>query len=262
MSKLTLFSWGYKGWGNSIPQLLHATQTAEQARGFLPPLFVDIRFRRAVRAEGFKEKAFEKVLGPERYIWLKDLGNANITDADATKAKISNKNAVNDLIDIAMSAAKKNQRLIFFCSCHSQDQNCHRHLVAKLTLQAAKKRTIPLTIAEWPGDEPTKIPALTFQITKAHFNKLLTEQDFPGIPIEEKLAELYFALPWGSLVWVQEGERRALVGTGPAMIRAGKWFLPAIGWEYTDEEYDVNDFHEFINKELKKIKLNLFTSGI
>ena len=86
---------------------MHATQTAEQARGFQPPVFVDIRFRRAVRAEGFKEKAFEKVLGPERYIWMKDLGNANITDADATKAKISNENAVNDLIDIAIDAATR-----------------------------------------------------------------------------------------------------------------------------------------------------------
>lgn len=262
MTELTLFSWGYKGWGNSIPQLLHATQTAELTRGFQPPVFVDIRFRRAVRAEGFKEKAFEKILGTDRYIWMKDLGNANINDTDATKAKIHNENAVNDLIDLAMSAAKKKQRLIFFCSCHSQDPNCHRHIVARLTILAAKKRKISLTIAEWPGDEPSKKPLLTIQITKAFFNKLSTEHGFSGIPIDTKIAEQCYALPWGTLVYVQEGEKRAFVGTGPSMIRAGKWFLPVVGWECTGGEYDLNDFYEFIQKEIKKSKLIALTNTI
>lgn len=260
MEKLTLFSWGYKGWGNSIQQLLHATSTAEQLRGFQPPIFVDIRFRRAVRAEGFKEKAFEKVLGPERYIWMKDLGNANISDMVATKAKISNPASVNALIDLAITATKNKQRLIFFCSCHCQDQDCHRHIVTKLALQAAKKRKLSLSIIAWPGEEPQQNPIFTFQITKSLFNKLSAEHAFPGIPIDSNSVEQYFALPWGTPVWVQEGNRRALVGTGPAMIRAGKWFLPALCWVCSDGEYPLNDFHMFIQKKRKKCKFSAFSN--
>jgi len=37
---LTVFAWGYEGWGNSTRELLQAFDTAEQARGFEPPVFV------------------------------------------------------------------------------------------------------------------------------------------------------------------------------------------------------------------------------
>jgi hypothetical protein len=40
---LSLFSWGYWGWGNAARQLVEAVDAVEQARGFQPPLFVDVR---------------------------------------------------------------------------------------------------------------------------------------------------------------------------------------------------------------------------
>lgn len=49
----TIFTWGYYGWGNHTPQLLDAVDAVETSRGFEPPMFVDIRIRRTVRAKGF-----------------------------------------------------------------------------------------------------------------------------------------------------------------------------------------------------------------
>jgi hypothetical protein len=50
MPTTTLFTWGYYGWGNATPQLVEAVDAVEHSRGFAPPLFVDIRIRRSVRA--------------------------------------------------------------------------------------------------------------------------------------------------------------------------------------------------------------------
>lgn len=75
MDKMTLFAWGYYGWGNATPQLVEAVDAVETSRGFKPPQFVDIRIRRAVRAKGFQGNAFEKLLGPSRHRWMKSLGN-------------------------------------------------------------------------------------------------------------------------------------------------------------------------------------------
>ena len=37
MSRITIFSWGYWGWGNATPQLVHLVDSVEAARGFNPP---------------------------------------------------------------------------------------------------------------------------------------------------------------------------------------------------------------------------------
>ena len=53
---LTLFTWGYWGWGGSTRstrKLVQAVDLAEKKRKHKPPIFVDIRLRRSVRAKGF-----------------------------------------------------------------------------------------------------------------------------------------------------------------------------------------------------------------
>jgi hypothetical protein len=52
MTSLTMFTWGYDGWGSSTRQLKEAVDAVEQARGFEPPCFVDVRISRGVWAEG------------------------------------------------------------------------------------------------------------------------------------------------------------------------------------------------------------------
>ena len=54
MCKTVIFTFGYYGWGNHTPQLIEAVDVVKRSRGFEPPLFVDIRVRRTVRAKGFQ----------------------------------------------------------------------------------------------------------------------------------------------------------------------------------------------------------------
>jgi hypothetical protein len=68
VTPVTLFTWGYYGWGNHTPQLVEAVDAVEASRGFEPPIFVDI-------------PAFEKLLGPTRHRWMKSLGNKYIETA-------------------------------------------------------------------------------------------------------------------------------------------------------------------------------------
>ena len=75
MKRLTIFTWGYYGWGNHTTQLVKAVDAVEASRGFEPPIFVDVRIRRTVRAIGFQGTNFEKLLGPKRHRWMKELGN-------------------------------------------------------------------------------------------------------------------------------------------------------------------------------------------
>ena len=141
--RLTLFSWGYEGWGNWTDKLVEAVDAVEKARGRAPPIFVDIRARRQVRAEGFKEHAFERLLGPDRYRWLKGLGNkAILTGAD--RGEFVDPSQVGDLLDLAVEACKANRRLIFFCSCPIPIDGCHRQEVAPELFKEAKRRKQPV----------------------------------------------------------------------------------------------------------------------
>jgi hypothetical protein len=75
---LTLFTWGFWGWGSSTRELVQAIDAFEKKRGFKPPIFVDIRLRRNVRAKGFSGVAFERIVGSARYWWMPELGNLNV----------------------------------------------------------------------------------------------------------------------------------------------------------------------------------------
>ena len=116
MKSVTLFSWGYYGWGNYTNQLVEAADAVEAKRGFNPPVFVDVRISRMVRAPGLREKVFEKLLGPERYRWMKSLGNKAIEDDTLDSMQIAEPKAVKDLLDLAVHETNENnRRLIFFC---------------------------------------------------------------------------------------------------------------------------------------------------
>ena len=63
MKPVTILSWGYWGWGNSTPQLREVVDAVEKARGFKPPLFVDIRFKRQGPAPGLVADRFANTSG-------------------------------------------------------------------------------------------------------------------------------------------------------------------------------------------------------
>src|SRR5580693_7440480 len=106
---MTIFTWGYYGWGNATPQLVQAVDAAERNRGFEPPLFVDIRIRRTVRAKGFQGNAFEKLLGPSRHRWMKALGNKFIQTRTGPHIQIADPTAADELLDVALDAAHHKQ---------------------------------------------------------------------------------------------------------------------------------------------------------
>ena len=128
----TLFTWGYWGWGNATEHLVEAVDAIEAHRGFKPPLFVDIRISRSVRAKGFNGNSFEEMLGAQRHRWMKSLGNKRIVTGQGPRIQIADPGAANDLLDLAVTSAKEDRRVIFFCSCEwlvyvrSYDRPIHR----------------------------------------------------------------------------------------------------------------------------------------
>ena len=161
MKTITLFSFGYWGWGTSTSHLVAAVDAIEESRGFKPPIFVDVRFNRAVRALGFKGAAFESQLGDDRYRWMKSLGNERIVTKSAPGMQIAEPSAANELLDLAVQASNDKRRLIFFCSCmwprYEGKVNCHRTLVTSLLLARGGRRGIPIKVVEWPGGKPGHI---------------------------------------------------------------------------------------------------------
>jgi hypothetical protein len=158
MKRITAFTWGYWGWGTHAADFVRNVDAVERARGWRPPLFVDIRIRRTVRAPNFQQNAFEKIVGQRRYRWMKTLGNRSIITKRG-QMEIANPNAANDLLEHVLQAHDQKRRVLFFCACkypgtvHSP--GCHRVTVAGLLLKAAAhQKDVRLTVAEWPGGEP------------------------------------------------------------------------------------------------------------
>lgn len=227
MAALTLFSFGYHGWGNATDRLVEAADAVERARGFEPPLFADVRIRRTVRAAGFNGPAFERCLGPARHRWLPGLGNRHIVTGEGPLIQIAEPAAAEGLLDLALAAGEKRQRVIFFCGCRWPREGgevaCHRVAVAELVLDAARRRGLAAEVVEWPGGEPRAEDLLATEEQSRAARNLTT------IPLEGELPLASQAgLPWGSLLRVHAagGVTRCLVG--PAFWQKRRWALPKL----------------------------------
>jgi hypothetical protein len=152
-----LFSWGYWGWGTATSRFVDAADTVEAARGFTPPLFVDIRISRSVRAPGFRERVFEQTVGEKRYRWMKELGNKRIETHSGPSVQIVERSAASDLLDLSLDASKRNQRVIFFCACPKPGPTrCHRTTVAKLVHEEAYNRFGEVSGTSRQADEASR----------------------------------------------------------------------------------------------------------
>jgi hypothetical protein len=182
----TIFSFGYEGHGMGTARFVAAVDAVERARGFGPPLWVDARISRKVRALGFRERALEHLVGAERYQWMSDLGNEGILDGG--EMRIRRPAAVSELLARAMDSPRR--RVIFFCSCSGSSAGCHRHEVGRLLLRHVRKTHARVQLVEWPGGDPVK---LVFQVgSKAELGRKTL--DTQGRIREEEAA----AVPWGS----------------------------------------------------------------
>jgi hypothetical protein len=223
---VTLFTFGYYGWGNATPQLVEAVDAVETSRGFEPPIFVDIRIRRNVRAKGFVGNAFEKLLGPSRHRWMKSLGNKFIQTRTGPNIQIAEPSAGNNLLDLALASAGHKQRLLFFCSCqwprYDGEIACHRSTVAELVLNAAQRRGEPVEVVEWPGGKPGYVNLdVTPQVVAAVKRGRMT------VPLDKQPDLAVVAgLPWGSIATVCSDGKKLHRVVGPAFWQTDKWSLP------------------------------------
>lgn len=222
----TLFAWGYYGWGNHTRQLVEAVDAAETGRGFEPPIFVDIRIRRSVRAAGFTGPAFEKLLGPKRHRWMKSLGNKFIQTRTGPTIQIAKPQAAEELLDLAVESGKTKQRLLFFCSCQwaktDGEVACHRCTVAGLVLAAARRRKAPVEVVEWPGGEPKRIG---LDVSTRDFSAVRTGRKSVPLSSSVELAEVA-ALPWCSVATLNAGGKTLHRIVGPAARQGDGWVLP------------------------------------
>jgi hypothetical protein len=218
---VTLFSFGYWGTGSATPALVEAVNEAEALRGFEPPLWVDIRISRSVRAAGFRDAAFEKLLGTQ-YVWMQDLGNRSILDGKP-RIDIRRPAAADELLELALRSARR--RLIFFCSCELPG-GCHRHVVAELVVTAANARGVGVEVVEWPGGEPV---AVSFDLSPATFRAVArgghkTLAVPPGMGLAAAVS-----LPWASQAVLAAGEESVSVLLGPALFTARGAHLRVLG---------------------------------
>lgn len=225
---ITLFAWGYWGWGNSTGELVECVDAVEHSRGFAPPVFVDIRIQRAVRAVGFNGNAFEETVKQPRYHWMSGLGNQAIVDHSLRGVRIKDPKAANNLLNLALDLAKQNQRTLFFCSCEAPYADgkpfCHRVAVANLVIKYARQRHESVQVVEWPGSAPQMIdlkvaPEITRKLRHGQKNMTLDE------PVA--LAQ-YAGLGWGSVVRAHSEEGEIAFRTGPARRANDAWCLPVL----------------------------------
>jgi hypothetical protein len=227
--------WGYWGWGTHAEDFVFNVDAVERARGWRPPLFVDIRIRRTVRAPNFQQNAFEKIVSQQRYKWMKTLGNRSII-TKKRRMEIADPSAAKDLLEHVLQAHDQKRRVLFFCACEYPgtvySPNCHRTAVAGLLLKAAHRKGIRLTVAEWPGGEPRTAELHT---SPKVVKKVLTGAIRVPLPkLSQKDRRKFTALPWCSRLKLSSDESSVVIVSGPAKI-GREWFLPILGPELRKE---------------------------
>ena len=235
MKRITAFTWGYWGWGTHAADFVRNLDAVEKARGWKPPLFVDIRIRRTGRARDFHQNAFERLVGQRRYRWMKTLGNRSII-TKKSRMEIVDPKAANDLLEHVLQAHGQKRRVIFFCACEypgtAHSPNCHRTAVAGLLLNVAHRKGVQLTVAEWPGGEPRTTELHTSPQTVKNILRGATRVPLPNLGLKDRRE--FAALPWCSRLKLSSDERSVAVVSGPAKM-GREWFLPVVGPERSRE---------------------------
>ncbi len=158
MNRVTVLSFGYWGWGTNTKQLVKLASEWEEQHGFAPPMWVDVRLQRQARAPEFRGDRFAEATGAANYVWMGGLGNAEVADPQGNGIRIAKPKQAEALLDIVLEKDEQGQKVVFFCACplicEGGKPRCHRHEVGRLLLEAARRRGVELTVAEWPGGEP------------------------------------------------------------------------------------------------------------
>jgi hypothetical protein len=223
LRKLKAFTWGYHGWGSESKHFVRAADWMEKKRGFLPPVFVDLRFARAGRAANFKGNLFRDIVGSHRYVWMPKLGNKRIKTKTGKRMQIADPAAAVVLFNQILKLSKKRRRVVMFCACpqpmHGGRPACHRALVADLLLKEAKTHRLTLQLSEWPGEQPV---SMTVRAGKSQID--MKRCTVPLGPLDGKRPSMA-VLGWGSRIRFETPEWHRTIITGPADVQRGQWTL-------------------------------------
>ena len=226
---ITVFTFGYWGWGNATDKLVLLVAAVEKERGFKPPFFIDARMSRKVRAKGFIDNTFGDLIGDERYLWLDGLGNAAIKEGGETRLKDPAK--IYDLLQIIEEKANDNRRVIVFCACEYPKSGgvdyCHRVLIAKTLMKEAHKKNAAINIVEWPGHDPVK-NNIQITVNDTDFMKVLRGAKSLSVAQNLTLSEIG-SIPWFTPVKAasDDSSRKPVwIFTGPGKYVYDDWHLP------------------------------------
>ena len=250
MKPITIFSWGYYGWGNHTPYLIKALDEVEESRSFKPLIFVDIRISHGVRAKGFKGSAFKNLVGEQRYLAMPELGNKRIVSGSGPVIQIAKPAAAKDLLELAIKLSKDKQRLLFFCSCEFNKfdgkTNCHRCTVAGLLIKNAKKQGVSIQVVEWPGGEPKNIE---MEVKPKVFDVIKKRRINIPLPKDYDLAGMA-GLPWGTVATFRCNDQQLHRIVGPVIRQKGKWALP-VKYYFYDHDTSLKIYQIKSEKLLK-----------
>ena len=122
---VAIFSFGYWGWGNHVPELKMAFLNHNRTYRRRGLFWVDIRIRRNVRAVGFRDDNPQELLGPSRYEHIPEFGNTQILSG-GDGVTIKDYRAGLDALKKVIAFSQRNRLdLILFCAC-ADFKHCHR----------------------------------------------------------------------------------------------------------------------------------------
>jgi hypothetical protein len=143
-----IYTFGYHGWGTHVPLMMRSFIKQNKAISGRGLRWVDVRFNRAVRAEGFttgspflKKKNF--------YRYIKELGNKALREGIVINEPEKGFERLREEIN---SANKDGVDLILFCHCEEYAE-CHRKKLAKTAPMDVKKLLYKNRLnntPEWP----------------------------------------------------------------------------------------------------------------
>jgi len=222
----TVFSWGYEGWGNSTRELLRAFGAVEQSRGFEPPVFVDVRARRQVRAVGFREDAFERRVGRARHRWMPGLGNAAVKTGQGPMRLVAPAD-IHELLGLVQAQQRQGRRVLFFCSCGSpfDASTCHRRFVRRALLSAARSSKVKLSVQEWPGGTPGTGVLAELPVEETTWKSLLGGAQALRLGVRQPDVKL-LSWPTGGVLRLRSAFGTQLVSLAAARFQAGEWRMP------------------------------------
>ena len=124
------------------------------------------------------------------------------------------------LLDLALEAAQRRQRILFFCACEFPKW-CHRADVADLVLAEARRRRIALVVEEWPGGQPADI---LLTVDEVEFRRVV--RGAKSIRIGNQLPLGAAAkIAWGSPLKLNGADHEPLL-TGRVEWSSRDWALP------------------------------------